>query len=230
MNQGLPVRWTCVLAGVAGIVGVLMIGESFAINNGPPLSAPDAVFLAYAASHRAPVLWGAWLQAVGPGLIITLALTLVGLSGAYRRVSGLLTVFGAGVLMTTSLMEIACYIGQLFVVPPEMPRIANTFGYAIQHLYFFVAAPALFLPLGFVLVSSSVLPRIFGWLALLLGAGFLALGLVSLEDLVLPSGVTAFAAVQALWWFFAALALIFRSGRLAREAAPSRSDPVARTA
>jgi len=112
---------------------------------------------------------------------------------------------------------VASYIGGLFVLPPEMPRIANTFGYAIQHLYFFVAAPALFLPLGFVLRGSRLLPKIFAWLALALGATFAALGIATIKELVLPAAVTAFAAVQSFWWFAASIALMVRSGRIAAE-------------
>ncbi len=210
------VRRTCLLAGLTGIAGFLMLGESFHINNGPPLSAPDGVFLAYVTANARRVMVAAWLQAVGPALIIVFALTLVSLSMAQRRVAGLLTVFGAGVLMTVSLMEVACYIAQLYTTPPQMPRIANTFGYAIQHLYFFVAAPALFLPLGCVLLRSSVLPRIFAWLALLLGAGFVGLGILYMQALVLPAGVTAFAGVQSLWWLAAAIALMVRARRVAK--------------
>jgi hypothetical protein len=198
-----------------------MLGQSFAINNGPPLSAPDSVFLTYVTTHAGKVMLGAWLQAVGPALIIAFALTLVSLSMAQRRIAGLLTIFGAGVLMTVSLMEVACYIAQLYREPPQMPRIASTFGYAIQHLYFFVAAPALFLPLGCVLLRSSVLPRIFAWLALLLGATFLVLGIVYMRALELPAGVTAFAGVQSLWWLAAAIVLILRAGRLASEGTPA---------
>ncbi len=215
MKQGTKIRVQCILAGLSAIAGVLMIGESFAINNGPPLTAPDSVFVSYALSHRLPVMWGSWLQAVGPALIITFALALVALSDGYRRVSGLMTIFGAGALMTTSLMEIACYIAQLYVSPPDMPRIASNFGYAIQHIYFFVAAPALFLPLGVLILGTRVLPRAFGMFAILLGAAFVALGLTHIGSIVLPSGVTAFAAVQALWWFAAGLALILRSGKVA---------------
>jgi hypothetical protein len=138
-------------------------------------------------------------------------------------VSGLATIFGAGVLMTTSLMEIACYIAQLYVSPPNMPRIASNFGYAIQHIYFFVAAPALFFPLGTLILGTRVLPRAFGLLAILLGAAFVALGLTYIGSVVLPPGVTAFAAVQALWWFAAGLALIFRSGKIVRDQIPAAS-------
>ncbi len=68
---------------------------------------------------------------------------------------------------------------------------------AVQHLSFIVAAPALFLPLGIVLLRSSVLPRLFGYLALLLGIVFAILGITFLLRLRLPGGVTAFAGVQA---------------------------------
>ena len=110
--------------------------------------------------------------------------------------------------------EVTCYIGQLYLLPPQLPRIANTLGYAVQHLYFFVAAPSLFLPLGVLLLRSRVLPSAFAWTALLLGATFAILGLLTIRDLVLPTPVTAFAAVQALWWFAAGVALIIRSNRL----------------
>ncbi len=219
MKSIMSERSTAILSGVAGVMGVLMIIESFHINNGPPLDSPDTLFLAYATSHRLRVLWGAWLQAVGPALIIVFALSLVSLSKAFGRVSGVLTVFGAAVLMMTSLLEVTCYIGGLFTNPSELPRIANTLGYAVQHLYFSVAAPALFLPLGLMLLGSSVLPRIFAWLALLLGVSFVVLGLLYIGQLVLPLGVTSFAAVQALWWLLASFALMFRSGRIARDGA-----------
>ena len=219
MDSSNTVRRTCILAGVAAILGVLMIIDSFGINNGPALSSPDSLFLTYATTHQRQVLVGSSLQAVGPALIIAFALTLVSLSGAYSRAAGLLTLFGAGVLMTTSMMEIACYIAQLFTSPPDLPRIANTFGYAIQHLYFFVAAPTLFLPLGCVLLRSEVLPKAFAWFALLIGAAFAVLGVITLRQLVLPASVTAFAAIQALWWLAAGIALIWRSKQIASQAA-----------
>ena len=42
--------------------------------------------------------------------------------------------------------------------------------HSVQHLWF-IAAPALFLPLGLVILGSGVLPRILGYLALVLAAG-----------------------------------------------------------
>ena len=126
-----------------------------------------------------------------------------------------MTFFGATTLMTVSLIEITFYISALHADPPMMPFISLKLISAVQHLYFIVAAPALFLPLGIVLRSSSMLPRLLGYLALLLATAFAALGVIYLLTLTLPAGVTAFAGVQAFWWLAAAITLIVRSGRIA---------------
>ena len=70
-----------------------------------------------------------------------------------------------------------------------------------------MAAPSLFLPLGIVLVRSAVLPRLFAYLAIGLAVLFSVLGAAFMLRLVLPNYVTAFAGVQALWWFAASIAL-----------------------
>jgi len=85
----------------------------------------------------------------------------------------------------------------------------------VQHLYFIVAAPSLFFPLGLVLVGSRVLPRIFGYLALLLAVAFASAGVLFLMKLVLPDLVTACGAVQPLWWLSAAVALLVKSRKIA---------------
>ena len=74
-----------------------------------------------------------------------------------------------------------------------------------------MAAPALFLPLGAVILGSRVLPRVFGYLALVLGATFAILGVVSLYSLTLPAVVIAFAGLQTIWWLAAAITLIVRA-------------------
>jgi hypothetical protein len=96
-----------------------------------------------------------------------------------------------------------------------MPFISLELISAVQHLYFIVAAPSLFLPLGIVLVGSRILPRLLGYLALLLATAFAAIGLIFLLILTLPAKVTAFAGVQALWWLGAAITVIVRSGTIA---------------
>lgn len=208
-------RTFCILSGLNGIVGVVLILLSFNINPGPPPGATGPELMKFGEQHYASVLWGAWLQAVGPLLIVLFAFSLVQLAGAMQRLSGWMTFFGGTILMTVSLIEITFYISALHPDPAMMPSISLVFISAVQHLYFIAAAPTLFFPLGIVLISSSILPRVFGYLALLLASAFAALGAIFLLNLSLPWPVTAFAGVQAFWWLAAAITLILRSGKIA---------------
>ena len=207
-------RSLCIFGGLSGLVGVAMIVLSFATNGGPPPSANGPELLKFGQQNYVSILWGSWLQAVGPVLIVLFAFALVHLAGAAQRLVGWMAFFGATILMTTSLIEITFYIVALFPDPTLMPSIGLRLIFAVQHLYFIVAAPSLFLPLGIVLIRSSVLPRLFGYLALLLAAVFVALGVIFLLDLTLPGAVTALGGIQAFWWLSAAIALIARSGRI----------------
>jgi hypothetical protein len=122
--------------------------------------------------------------------------------------------FGATILMTVSLIEITFYISALYADPQMMTSVSLRLIYAAQHLYFIVAAPSLFLPLGLVVLNSQILPRGFGYLGILLGAAFAILGIAFLHTLTLTVAVTAFAGVQALWWLAAAITLMDRSGSI----------------
>ena len=216
MNKSLKFKQSfCILSGLSGVAGVVLLIVSFAINNGPPPNPTSAELIKFGQQNYAHILWGAWMQAVGPVLIVLFAFALVHLAGAMQRLVGWMTLFGANILMTVSLIEVTFYISALNPDPVMMPSISLKLISAVQHLYFIVAAPALFLPLGIILVSSPIVPRLFGYLALLLAATFAALGVVFMLRLTLPDGVTAFGGVQALWWLAAAITLIVRSGKIA---------------
>src|SRR5579864_3781640 len=217
MNKDLDSnRSLCILGGLAGVVGVVLLGLSFAINTGPPPNPTSAELTKFAQDNYANILWGAWLQAVGPFLIVLFAFSLVHLARATQRLAGWMTFFGATILMTVSLVEITFYIGALHADPAVMPYISLVLISAVQHLYFMIAAPSLFFPLAIVLLGSAVLPRLFGYLALLLGGVFAVLGAAFMLRLTLPDYITAFAAVQAIWWFAAAIALIARRHSLSK--------------
>ena len=204
-------RSLCIVSGLCGSLGVVLLGLSFAINSGPPPNPTIAQLMKFGQDNYAKILWGAWLQAVGPTLIVLFAFSLVYLAGATHRLEGWMTFFGATVLMTVSLIEVTFYISALHTDPVSMPSISLVLISAVQHLYFMVAAPSLFCPLGIVLLRSTVLPRPFGYLALVLAAVFAVLGAAFMLRLTLPASVTAFAGVQALWWLAAAVTLIVRS-------------------
>src|SRR5579872_5624509 len=100
----------CIAGGISGICGVVLLGLSFAINNGPPPGANYAELVSFGQQNYARILWGAWMQAVGPVLIVLFAFSVVYLSRATQKLSGWMTFFGATVLMSVSLIEITFYI------------------------------------------------------------------------------------------------------------------------
>src|SRR5262245_46897454 len=214
-------RSFCILSGIAGVV-LLMI--SFAIAVAPPAAATRAELIQFGQQHYAGILWGAWLQAVGPVFMVLFAFSLFYLAKATQRLAGWMTLFGAAVLMTVSLIEITYYISALFPEPELMTSVSIKLISAVQHLYFIVAAPTLFLPLGITLLGSRILPKALGYLALLLATAFSALGAVFMLTLTLPSWVTALAGVQGLWWLAAAIALMIRSGHLAGTGSAAASN------
>jgi hypothetical protein len=220
-------RSFCILSGLSGVTGVVLLIVSFAINSGPPPDATSADLVRFGQQNYANILWGAWLQAVGPVLIVLFAFALVHLAGATQRHAGWMTLFGATTLMTVSLLEITFYISALFPDPTVLPSISLRVISAVQHLYFIVGAPTLFLPLGIVLVRSRILPRVFGYLALILATTFAVLGAVFMLRLTLPGPVTAFAGVQALWWLAAATTLIICSGKISNSMEKKKSPQAA---
>jgi len=199
-------------AAVSGLAGTCMIGISFAINTGPPAGASGAQLTAFGQQHYDTILWGSWLQAVGPVLIVVFALAVVVLAGATARLAGWMTLFGAATLMTVSLIEITGYIGTLHTSPATMAETSLALIHSVQHLWFIVAAPALLLPLGLVILGSGVLPRVLGYLAVVLAAGYVLAGVLTLTDLTVPPAVQISAGfVPALWWLAAAGTLLTRA-------------------
>lgn len=207
-------RLFCVVSSLSGILGVLMLIISFSINTGPPPGSTGPELVRFADHSHESVLWGAWFQAVGPVFVVLFAFALVHLSGAERRLAGWMTFFGATVLMTVNLIEVTFYIVALFTSPGGMTEVGIRLIESVQHLYFIIAAPALFLPLGTVLITSRIVPPALGYLALTLGATFAVVGVASLLTLALPASVTSLGSIQALWWLAAAFSLLFRSRRI----------------
>ena len=203
----------CLLSGYSGILGVVMLIISFNINPGPPLNAPLNHLIEFGKQYYGAILWGAWLQAVAPVLIVLFAFSLVKLADATNTLAGWMTMFGAVVLMIVSLVEITFYIVALFISPNIGILITLNTIHAVQHLYFIVAAPTLFISLGIVLFASNVLHRIFAYLAFFIGISFGVIGMIFLLKLILPMWVTAIASIQAIWWLAASISLIVRSGK-----------------
>jgi hypothetical protein len=202
-----PVKW---VYGACGLLGVILIVISFAINPGPPPGSSIGDLQEFALRFQEKILWGAWLQAVGPWFIVLFTFALVRMSGAAGTIGGWMTFFGAGILMTVSLVEVTFYIAALFdphaiVLPVVMSLIS-----AIQHLFFVIAAPAMFIPLGLVIVRYKIIPKGIGYAAIIIGIAFFIIGGLTITKLILPPGITFLGIVQGIWWLIASVVFIFK--------------------
>lgn len=221
----MSVRSFRMLSALSGIAGVLMLIPSFFINPGPPPNATVAQLVAFANQYRTSVLIGAWLQAVSALLIILFAFAIVHQAGATRRLVGWMTMLGGGVLVMTSLIEVTFYLSAVNGNPATTGLISLDLIAAVQHIYSMVAAPAVFLPLGVVVLRSRVLPQVFGYLAVALAGIFAVLGIIALGAPI-QNVVNILASVQGVWWLLAAFMLIVSKEEAPDIAAAKEQEPV----
>lgn len=212
-----------IFGALCGITGVVLLGTSFALAAGAPANASPAELIRFGHEHYSEILVGAWLQSFAPVLIAIFALALVHLSGAAQRVSGWMTLLGMSILIAVSLIEATFYVFALSTQSPELVVMSVKLINAIQHLYFDVAAPAVFLPVGLILLKSRILPAVFSYAAIGLAAVFVALGAIYMLSVTLPAAVTAVGAIQCLWWLLAAIFMAIRCGRPVQVASSPRT-------
>ena len=223
----MPARVFARLNALGGLLGAIMLGVSFAINPGPPQDHPTPdQLIAFGNTYHAQVLTGAWLQAVGTVLLIIFGLAVVHIAGATDRFAGWLILFGGCILTVTGLVEVTFYLSAITGTPATTGLISLDLIRAVQHIYFMVAAPMVFFPLGFVIVGSRVLPRVLGYMALSLGVVFAVLGVVSLY-VPLQTLDNLIGILQGFWWLFAAATLLVRPSAGAARAVAPRPQPVA---
>jgi hypothetical protein len=171
-------RW----AAIGGITGALVLGASFGIVPKPPaLGASTAAIDAYAKAHHDVLLWSAWLEATGTLLYVVFLLSLVHLADANRRISGTLTLLAAAGVLGIGLVYAVCLIAMAQGAAYGGSQLTTgpvAYGLWAGSEHGFLIAPAIFLPLGFALRGSAVLPRAFATWAIALGCVSEALGLV----------------------------------------------------
>ena len=204
---------------LSGILGLLFLGLYFGVGAAiglaslPPGASATQV-LHVATQYHDVWLLGAWLQATGSLLSVIFFLGLVQLAGAATRLSGMLTLLGSAVLLGVVLIE------GVFTIDLAQAAADGHHATAISsfdlmtvfaHIYPIVPAPLIFLALGTILLGSSLLPRIFAYLALALGCLYAVVGLVGLFTspilTLVPLGL------QSLWILAAALVLGSLSGK-----------------
>lgn len=201
------------LAGLSGILGPLVLVVSFVMNPAPPASDTVAQLSQFAIQHHTAIVLGGWLQGIGSLLIVLFAIALVHFSGAAQRISGWITFLSGATILMVSLTEVAFYLAAVQAVEAGDSASAlasNNLIKAVQHV--FLIAPAVLLPLGFVLLSSNVLPRLLAYLGLAMGATLQVFGLLGLFNVLQPV-IDVLLIVQSVWFVAAAIALLVRANR-----------------
>jgi len=219
---------------LGGILGILLLGLYFGVGAAMGLTQlpPDAsaAQVLHVATHYHDMwLLGAWFQATGSLLLVIFFLGLVSLAGGTTRFSGVLVLLGCAVLLGVVLIEGAFTI-DLAQAALDGHAATSVTSFDVMtvftHIYPIVPAPLIFLSLGTILVGSSLLPRIFGFLALALGFLYAVVGLVGL--FTSPALTLVPLALQSLWILAAALALVSHARKIAQ--APSLRDQGTATA
>lgn len=233
----MPTRSFRMLAALCGSIGVPILVAAFIVNPGVPAGDTIAQAIGFDVQHHNAILIGAWMQEIGSFLSVAFALAIVFLAGAQGRIAGWLTLLGGTILLFVGIAEVTFYLlvdqGSTSNDPATV-AIGLGLIQAVQHAYSMIAAPAVFFPLAAVILGARVLPGVFGYLALALGAAFLFLGLIVLFNPLQQVLVNDLAGIQAFWFLGAAITMLLtadkRSGvALPADAAmPTRGQPEAK--
>ena len=211
-------RLSHILIALCGILGTILLGLYFGIGFSIGLAQlPPSVTLAQELSvaRQYHNLWflGTWLQATGSLLSVVFFLALVQRARAVTRLAGLLTILGCAALLAVVLIEGVFTIGLAAAAVNGQQTASLTF-FVIMTVFTYldpiVPAPVIFLALGTILLGSHLLPRVFGYLAFILGIAFAVVGLVGLFTTSLLTIVVL--SLQALWVLAAAITFLFRIG------------------
>jgi hypothetical protein len=161
------------------------------------------------------LLISAWLQVTGAILYVVFILAVVHLAGAGQRFAGRIVALAAAILVGLTLLDSAMIIstvqsaahGQNETLRVSFDLIGGPGNDAVGRS--FLIAPAILLPLGFVILQTRLLPRSYGWIAIAFGTASQGLGLLGLFSNVAFADVNpAVLALENLWLIAVAVTLI----------------------
>jgi Domain of unknown function (DUF4386) len=207
-------RQSLILTALCGIIGPVILVASFVINPGPPADYTITQLRDFAIQHHNGIVLGGWLQGMGSLLIVLFAVAFVHLTDATHRFAGWMTLLAGATILMVSLVEVAFYLGAVQASEAGDTASAlssNNLIKAVQHV--FLIAPALLLPLGFVLLGSRLLPRVFAYSALAMGATLQVLGLLGLFNMLQPV-IDVLLIVQSFWSVGAGVNLLIRASKV----------------
>jgi hypothetical protein len=175
----------------------------------PYAGASPAQLTAYAANHQSLFFAGAWLQSTGTLLCVAFFLSLVRLAGALDRLPGMLVMVGAAALLSVVLVESALMVAvPTAAAAGDSATVATTFALSngvFLRVYPLAPASATYFALGLMILTSRQLHRLYGYMALGLGAAFELAGIAAIFSSAALIVIAVLAAAQVLWIVAAAI-------------------------
>jgi hypothetical protein len=219
VSPGVSRRWV-LLASAAGFIGAAALGASFGmLPKPPPLTGPLATLIGYAASHKHIMMTAAWLEGTGTLLYVIFVLALVHQAGDRAGLAGRIATMASAVVLTVSLLYDVTLIAiaQSAALGGQQATTALvSYGLfaAVEHI--FLLAPPLLLPLGLILLRTTILPRALAAAAVALGIAGPVLGLAGLFTVTannngpVGTAINILVALDGLWILTAAVVLPLR--------------------
>jgi hypothetical protein len=206
-----------ILIALCGILGTVLLGLYFGVGFSVglaqlPLDTTAAQVVSIGKEYRNLWFLGTWLQATGSLLSVIFFVALAQRAGRAGSLAGLLTIVGSSVLLAVVLVEgvFTIDLAQAAVSGHATTSLASFDIMSVfTYVYPIVPAPVIFLALGTILLGSSLLPRVFGYLAFGLGIAFAVVGFIGLFTTSLLT--IAVLSLQALWVLAASITYLVSS-------------------
>jgi hypothetical protein len=204
-------RLLAVVCGLAGPIALTVYYAAPAFTNWPYAGASATQLTSYAVGHQSLFYAGAWFQATGTLLGVTFFLSIVQLAGAATRLAGLLVIVASAALLGLVLVE-----GALLVAVPmaaasgDVTTVVTTFDLSngvFVRVFPLAPSSVTYLALGAVVLSSGVLSRWFGLVAIMLGLAFELSGLVAIFSMIGLLATIVLSIGQEVWIVAAAIAI-----------------------
>lgn len=207
--------------GIVGLTGAVLFGFYFFV----PTLFPRMEAVVYAArpttkeivavgaQYAQLVAFGTWLQATGSALCVVFFVGLLFLTAANGTPPALVVLLGSSVLVALVLLEgvfTLTWVSASAASVTSSARVGFDLMSRFIQVFPLVPAPAVYLPLGYILLRNGLLPRWLAWVAVGLGGAFLLVGLLEVFLPFAQAFAAGLAGLQAFWIITAAIVLIAR--------------------
>ena len=207
--------------GIVGLIGALLFAFYFFV----PTLFPRMEEVVYAArpttkeivavgaQYQQLITFGTWLQATGSALCVVFFIGVLFLTAANGTAPAYVVLFGSSVLVALVLLEgvfTLTWVSASAAGVASSARVGFDLMSRFIQVFPLVPAPAVYLPLGYILLRNRLLPRWLAWVATGLGAAFLLVGLLEVFLPFAQAFAAGLAGLQAFWIITAAIVLIAR--------------------